>query len=343
MLTRDVNNWLPDGYAISVGDLIKLVNDETFLYAPFGRIAVVVALFAAAWLLTRLAGRFAAFLIDRGPAVDAVGAETAVLDSLKQRETAISLVQTTIRYLFFGIALILALLVLANAKKVGAVVGASFIAIIAAFAAQRFLMDVIAGLLMFFERWFRVGDAVSVTPHGGEGVVEEVSLRYTTLRAANGEVVRINNSQIAAVRVTPRGKRELDVELFVSDEAGGRGLLERIASIVPVGPTHFIRRPTIAEAEPLDGELVRIRARATVAPGREWLAYDLLSDLLKERAAEGLLVHGPVVTAVDEHAARRYARAAYAGSAPPREEHATRVRRLKRVRRAGAGTTAGHR
>ena len=46
--------------------------------------------------------------------------------------------------------------------------------------------------------------------------------------------------------------------------------------------------------------------------GREWLVDGFLSDLLKERADEGLIVHGPVMLTVDEQAARSYARASSA-------------------------------
>ena len=62
----------------------------------------------------------------------------------------------------------------------------------------------------------------------------------------------------------------------------------------------------------LDDRLVRIRLRASVVAGREWLVEGFLSDLLKERADEGLIVHGPVVLTVDEQAARSFARASAA-------------------------------
>jgi hypothetical protein len=55
--------------------------------------------------------------------------------------------------------------------------------------------------------------------------------------------------------------------------------------------------------------LTRIRMLAKVAPGREWLAESFFSDLLKQRAPDGLIVHGPVTLAVDERAARSFARA----------------------------------
>jgi len=54
--------------------------------------------------------------------------------------------------------------------------------------------------------------------------------------------------------------------------------------------------------------LVRIRLRASVVAGREWLVHGFLSDLLKEQADEGLIVHGPVVLTVDEQAARSFPR-----------------------------------
>ena len=81
-----------------------------------------------------------------------------------------------------------------------------------------------------------------------------------------------------------------------------------LQSILPEGPTTFARRPWIEEVNQLDERLVRIRLRASVVAGREWLVQGFVSDLLKERAGEGLVVHGPVVLTVDEQAARSFAR-----------------------------------
>jgi hypothetical protein len=65
-------------------------------------------------------------------------------------------------------------------------------------------------------------------------------------------------------------------------------------------------------AQRLDDDLYRITAEAAVAPGREWLAEELLLKLARERT-DGLLVHGPVVTPIDEQATSRFARAAWLG------------------------------
>jgi small-conductance mechanosensitive channel len=174
-------------------------------------------------------------------------------------------------------------------------------------------VDLLAGLMMFVERWFSVGDTVVV--HAGfelQGVVEDVSLRRTRLRALNGEVIQVHNSQITAVRVLPRGVKELAIELFVTKRDAGEKLVEDVAEILPEGPTTFVRRPEIDRVDELAHNLTRIRVRATVAPGREWLAEGFFTDLLRQRAAEGLIVHGPVVLAVDERATWSYARASAA-------------------------------
>ena len=83
----------------------------------------------------------------------------------------------------------------------------------------------------------------------------------------------------------------------------------QLAHVLPVGPTAFTRPLTLGRTQPLDGDLYRVTADATVAAGRSWLAEELLPSLLKERADNELIVHGPVVLPSDEQAATRFARA----------------------------------
>ncbi len=300
-----------------MNDLVGKLNDATPLAPPFGKLVFIAGFFVLAWLLSKVAGRAAAWAVDRGERKRAGGVgpmDTGLITSLKQRETAISLVATTARYVFYGIALLLTLAVLTGARGVETIVGASFLAILLGFAAQRFLMDVVSGLLIFFERWFRVGDTVAIDPWGVEGIVEEFSLRSVKIRSATGEVIHVSNSEVKAARVIPRGYRELEIEVFVNDDERGRQMLEHVVRVLPVGPTHFVRRPTIEEVERLDDDFFRIRAHAAVASGREWLAEELLPNLVKERASD-VLVHGPVVMRVDEQAKRRFARVAWRGEA----------------------------
>jgi Mechanosensitive ion channel len=293
-----------------VSSLVDLLNDSTPLSAPLGQLIVIAAVFFAAWLVGRAAGRIASFFVLRAERKHSDGVEdTGVISFLKQRETALSLARTSVRMITFVFATMLALSVVVGADRVETFVGASFVVILVAFAAQRFLADVIAGLLMFHERWFRIGDTVVIEPWKVEGVVDDLTLRTVTVRSAAGEVMRVSNSEVKAVRVIPRGYHEAEIELFVSDADAGRDLVSHVARIVPSGPTHFLRRPSVLEVEALEDDLHRIRARAAVQSGREWLALELLPSLMRERADDGLIVHGPVVAWVDDQAERRFARA----------------------------------
>jgi small-conductance mechanosensitive channel len=295
-------------------------------------IVVIAALFLAAIVVSRLAGLLAGQLVARRALPDEGDSEpsSVVLARLRRRETAASLTQTSVRYLAFALAVALSVVVLSGERRGGTLAGGAFLAIVLGFSVSRILSDLISGLLMFFENWFEVGDTVSIEPWGLEGVVEEVSLRSLKLRSLSGEVIHVQNSQVLATRVVPRGIRELEIELFVNDAEAGARLVERVARIVPVGPTQFIRPPVVVETEPLGDDLYRITASAAVAPGREWLAEDLLPKLAQERGA-GLLVHGPVVTPVDEQAASRYARAAWLGRAS--RQPGEPLQRLRKVER----------
>lgn len=296
--------------------LVNFLNDSTPLYPPWGRIVVAVALFAGAWLVARfaalVAGRILTWHDGRHPETeDDLGAK---IGNIKRRETSVAIVRTTIGYVAFTVALILSVAQVAGGvDRLATIAGGLFAVLVGVFVAQRVLTDLIAGLTMFAERWYSVGDTiVAVTNFELQGVVEDMSLRRTRMRSVTGEVINIHNSQIVAVRVLPAGVKELAYELFVSERDAGEDLIEEVAWMVPEDPTTFIRRPWIEHVEELSEALVRIRVRATVAPGREWLAEEFFPDLLKERAREGLIVHGPVTLAVDERATRSFARASAA-------------------------------
>jgi small conductance mechanosensitive channel len=282
----------------------------------------IVSLFAAAWLVSRGAAYVARkVLVWHDRRTEAAAATVDVrIANIKRRETTVAVVRAATSYAAFALAIVLSAAQLTGGlSKLSTLVGASFVIILAGFAIQRVLMDVIAGTMMFVERWYAVGDTIAIPTLELQGVVEDVSLRRTKLRTLDGETIQVSNSQIPAVRVLPEGLKELAIELFVTDRERAERLVFAVQRILPEGPTTFAKRPWIEEVNELDERLVRIRLRASVVAGREWLVQGFVSDLLKERADEGLIVHGPVVLTVDEQAARSYARARPATRWAPRQ------------------------
>jgi moderate conductance mechanosensitive channel len=293
--------------------IIDLLTSNTSLPSFWGRVVVIFALFAMAFLISRVSAFVARHVLawhderNRDADLEATGK----IADLKRRETLVSVIRTGIAYAAFAAAIVLSVAQLTGGvDKLTAIAGASFFLIVAGFAAQRILIDILAGFTMFVERWYSVGDTVVlIAAVELQGVVEDVSIRRTKLRSLNGEVIQVHNGQITAARVLPRGVKELAIEIFVSKRETGERLVEDVARILPEGPTTFIRRPWISHVEELSPILTRIRVNTTVTPGREWLAESFFTDLLRQRAPDGLIVHGPVALAVDERATRSFARA----------------------------------
>ena len=176
---------------------------DGFLPLWLAEVFVILGLFIVAYVVSRLAGRVGGWLLARRS-----DDEPVALYRARQRETLTGLARTTVSYVAYGLALVLAIVAVSGTRRIETIAGASFVAVILAFAVQRFLVDIVAGGLMIFERWFAVGDLVSIEPWNLLGVVEEISLRSIKLRSVQGEVIRVSNSQVLAVRVIPRGLRQ---------------------------------------------------------------------------------------------------------------------------------------
>ncbi len=81
----------------------------------------------------------------------------------------------------------------APATVVGAALG---------FGAQQSVRDLLAGFFILVERQYGFGDLVTITVVSSteaSGTVENVTLRVTRLRSADGEVLTIPNGQIVKV------------------------------------------------------------------------------------------------------------------------------------------------
>jgi hypothetical protein len=276
-----------------------------------GTALIVAWLFVCAWVAARVSTLVARRVLawhDRRHSAAGVDL-SGQMANIKRRETLVSVIRAGITYLAFAAAAILSVARLSGGvDRLAALAGASFLLILAGFAIQRLLTDIIAGLTMFIERWYSVGDSIAIPTLDLQGVVEDVSLRHTRLRALSGEVVHVHNSQIPAVKVLPSGARDLALDLVVSDPGAAETLVHAVAQLMPEGPTTFMKRPWVAHTDELIDGLWRLAIRATVARGSEWLAESYFADVLKERAADGLIVHGPVSFAADESATRTFAR-----------------------------------
>ena len=80
---------------------------------------------------------------------------------------------------------------------------AAVAAVALGFGAQRIVQDILAGFFIITERQYGFGDLIRLSvpslPDPAIGTVEDVALRVTTVRTADGEVVITPNGQITQV------------------------------------------------------------------------------------------------------------------------------------------------
>jgi Mechanosensitive ion channel len=262
----------------------------------WGAAAIVLAI-----VLGRVARWVVAHLEARHPD------EERELARLRRGETAVALIGTAIPY----VTAIVVIIVVGSAflpRTAATLGGSALVLVLVGFGAQRFLMDVIAGMLMAFERWYGVGDFVLIEPTKTSGIVEQFGLRTTVIRALNGDRTFIPNSQIIAAVRAPRGYRRYSIELLTSDPEDARRAIEGVGRRAPVGEARFLRAPHVVEERELGEGTWLVRGRADVAPTMEWLAEGLLVGALKAQLGSDALLAGPIVYTLDEGTLSRYER-----------------------------------
>jgi small-conductance mechanosensitive channel len=119
--------------------------------------------------------------------------------------TTISFLQQFGSVLIWVVVLILYAHLIPALRSMGTALlaGAGVVSVVIGLAAQSTLGNLVAGISIAIYRPFRLGDTLQVTaPTGTDiGVVELISLGYTTLRAPDGHLIVLPNA-IAASQVT---------------------------------------------------------------------------------------------------------------------------------------------
>jgi small-conductance mechanosensitive channel len=126
--------------------------------------------------------------------------------------TRYRILRRSIVALIVFVGVLSALLVIPQVRAVatGILASSAIVGLVVGFAAQRTIGNFIAGLLIAFAQPLRIGDHVEVG--GTAGVVEEIGLTYTFIRATDNDRLVIPNDRIASDTIlnsSIRGRRKL--------------------------------------------------------------------------------------------------------------------------------------
>ena len=176
------------------------------------------------------------------------------------------------------------------------------------FGAQRVVQDILAGFFIITERQYGCGDVVHIAVLGSaedaEGTVEDVTLRVTRVRSANGEVITVPNGQIVkSINLSKDWARAVvDVPVLATTD------LNRVNEILKgIGHDAFndaklrpllLDEPTVMGVESIEVDQVNVRIVARTLPGKQ---FEVGSSLRVRIAAalqpEGISVSPGVSTA----------------------------------------------
>lgn len=142
------------------------------------------------------------------------------------------------------------------------------------FGAQSLVKDLFAGVFMIIEDQFGVGDVVDT----GEaiGTVEEVTLRITRLRDAQGVVWYVRNGEIIRIANRSQGWSTATVDLPFSYREDvdrvGRIIREAISGLEdePEWSGAVLDPPQLLGVESITGGTVTMRVLARCAPDEHW-------------------------------------------------------------------------
>jgi small conductance mechanosensitive channel len=172
---------------------VQTLDDWHVLTASKIFVVIVVALILN-WLARRLIKRIVLGMHSLRGSIP--GTAPRDLHSERRARTLTAVLRSVAAALIWTVALISVLSDLG--VNVGAfIAGASIIGGALAFGAQQIVRDLLAGFFMFSEDQYGVGDSVDLGL--AEGTVEEVSLRVTRLRDAEGKVWFVPHGQINRV------------------------------------------------------------------------------------------------------------------------------------------------
>lgn len=169
------------------------------------------------------------------------------------------------------------------------------------FGAQRVVQDILAGFFIISEHQYGFGDSIRISSLGATtgvaGTVENVTLRVTSLRTINGEVVFFPNGQIVQVTNLSRdwARAVVDVPVPASSD------VNKVNDILrAVGEEAFrdeqmrsllLDTPSVMGLESMDVDSFVVRIVARTLPGKQ---FEVGRDL-RTRIAAAFLKQGITV------------------------------------------------
>ena len=257
----------------------------------------IVIIVTGTILLTRLATWLGAKITSR---IDATARETDALvrsEASKHRHALAQVITWAALAIIYCVAAV-AIVERFGIPVTSLVAPAAVAGVALGFGAQRVVQDILAGFFIITERQYGFGDLIRLSvpslPAPAMGTVEDVTLRVTTVRTIDGEVVITPNGQITQVTNLSRdwARAIVDVPVPVAVDVNRVSDLLRLIGDEAY-KEHDVRRlmldaPAVMGVQSIDVDHFQIRVVARTLPGKQFE----VGRILRARIAAGLRREG---------------------------------------------------
>jgi small-conductance mechanosensitive channel len=186
----------------------------------------IILILIASLLVIQFGTRLMDLFIRR--AVGRINSDLSEEDVKKRQDTLISMFGTMLKVLVWLTAGFTIL------RRMGIdltplLAGASVLGVALGFGAQSIIKDLLTGLFIIIENQYRVGDVVDI--EGAAGSVEQITIRSTIIRDADGNVHYLPNGTVAHVINKTMGYSKVNFAIAVTADTNVDELTEVINEI----------------------------------------------------------------------------------------------------------------
>jgi moderate conductance mechanosensitive channel len=243
-----------------------------------GTAVPIVIIVAFAWIFLFLAERFLDGLVRRlivREAAEGTARELTAAEVQRRIDTVSALVVSLLRVLVVTIAIIMVLGKFS--VDIGpAVAGLGIVGIAVGFGAQSLVKDYFNGVLILVENQFAKGDVVRIA--GVSGVVEDFTLRRTTLRDGDGVVHSVPNGEIGVASNLTRIWAQINENISVAygtDIDRATTVVDDVGVAMAADPEwkdRVIEPPHVVRVEALGDYGVTLKVLGAVHAEERWAA-----------------------------------------------------------------------
>jgi small-conductance mechanosensitive channel len=232
-------------------------------------------------LLTRFATWFKELVNERIDAGDLESDALVRSEAAKHRHALADVLKWTALVILYCVAGLNIVDRLPGVSTTSLVAPAAVVGVALGFGAQRLVQDLLAGFFIIAERQYGFGDLITIAgpgiPEGVIGTVEDVTLRVTKVRTANGEVIFTSNGQITQLTNLSRdwARVVIDVPVPLSVDIGDVSEILREVGRAAYDDDELhpqlLDAPAVMGVQSIEVDQVHVRIVARTLPGRQFL------------------------------------------------------------------------